>query len=810
MNSVFRPGFAAVAASVLLLAASAPCAGGEREDVEKAVRKLIISGAEETPGERVMIEMMGQALRASLNSADEEGLHVSAAGMNVTVKWRELPVDRLIGIARKFVEKKPVEEQTLLFRLAKEKGLENIAEQEAARILEDNPLAVHLLYPPEPPPSSATGSPADSPADEQGPQDAYRQPPPFAPSVPAARPAAPGRLSAASIPPQHPRLFMRPQPLGDAPVMQQVLAAARRNPGSLNRNRSSHMALDYLLSGNKSSAQRAVELMKKPGKMGWYDCGHWTADHALAFDWLFNYENFTPEDKEEVREVLEKGLEECNRWVAPGGDIHYIWNGYWICSKGAVCAAVALYGHSKVADGCIEGVLNSVDQGLLALDYTDGAWLEGPTYAVHSLNCLVPAAEVLWSATGKDPYQRHPGLARFIQWFAWMNRPDWTLTRWDDASGGSSCSTNEELAVFALAVARGSRDPEAAWFANNLVNKWGSDAWYPDIYGHYMKLWADTGTARSLARPPEKLSAVFGLGTAGFVFARSDWSDNAFHLSFRCGDSISPGHQHYCSNSFTIYHYGSLAIDSGEYHGQPLHSHIQNYAGNTIAHNAIVFRNPGRPEDDGGQARRFRHNLSNAAGLLNPGAYECGDLVGYEDKGSYMYVAGNATRAYSGDCRFWMREMVYLRPNTLVVMDRVTPGSGRVAVWLMHFLEEPDVSGNTFMARAGGGRLWCGFVLPQKVNIEKVGGKGKEYWNKGRNWPPGGRTAAFHEGGKWRVEVSSPGGGGPFLSVIQTGRGSQGAPSVAPVLDDPEGIGVVVNGRTVIFRKGSAGLSAVR
>ena len=89
-------------------------------------------------------------------------------------------------------------------------------------------------------------------------------------------------------------------------------------------------------------------------------------------------------------------------------------------------------------------------------------------------------------------------------------------------------------------------------------------------------------------------------------------------------------------------------------------------------------------------------------------------------------------------------------------------------------------------------------------------GPDREGRREGKNWTPGGGTARYHEGGKWRVEVISPDGGGPFLSVIQTDRSSKGPPSVSPILDDPVGIGVSVGGRTVIFKRDSVGLSSVR
>lgn len=804
-TALLRTGsFSAGWGALLALCLFAAQAKAGEPDPEQTLRQWIIEGAKPEAGVYVFVDFMGRPVRAALLGADERGIKVEAAGTELEFAWADIPPKRFLGIARRFAEDKPFGQQALLVHYATAEGLNELAGKEAERLLEQNPLLYDVLFPPE--------QPASAPAEEtrERPEAAGLPATPETGSIGVRPPPAPaGALSIAAIPKDHPRCFMRRQPLGDARTAAQALAAAKRNPGALNRNSAAQMALDFLLSGSRSSADLAIQLMKKPGKMGWYDAGRWTADYALAYDWLCNYPGFTQQDRQAAEDVIVKGLLDCNKWVRPGGDVHHIWNGYWICAQGALTAAVALYGHRQEATSCAQEVINSVDQALLSLDHCDGAWNEGPTYATHSLNHMVPAAEVLWSATGQNPYKRHPGMARFIHWFLWMTRPDWTLARWDDCSGGSSSSTNLELAVFAHGVALGSGDGLAAWYAKRLVDKWGADAWYPEGYAHYMRFLADTGAVGAIARPPAKLSEVFSPNIAGFVMARSDWSDNAFHLVFRCGDCIVPGHQHYCAGSFTVYHFGPQAMDSGEYHGQPLHAHMVNYASTTVAHNAIIFPDPARPDEDAGQDRRHRGGLSSAAGLLNAGKYEAGRIIAYDDKGAYVYAAGDATRAYpSGFCRFWVREIVYLRPNVLVVMDRVVPGGNRVPTWVMHFNNEPRVQGNVFSAEEGSGRIWGRFVLPAQVQIDKVGGKGKEFWNKGKNWTPGGRSSTYHEGGRWRIEAASKSGPGPFLTIIQTDRKGSAPPSVTAVTEG--GVGVSVAGRTVTFRSDAVGLVGVR
>ncbi len=48
------------------------------------------------------------------------------------------------------------------------------------------------------------------------------------------------------------------------------------------------------------------------------------------------------------------------------------------------------------------------------------------------------------------------------------------------------------------------------------------------------------------------------------------------------------------------------------------------------------------------------------------------DLLAFEDQGAWLYVAGDCTRAYSSNkLDLFTRQIVFLRPNTFVIFDRV-------------------------------------------------------------------------------------------------------------------------------------------
>jgi len=115
----------------------------------------------------------------------------------------------------------------------------------------------------------------------------------------------------------------------------------------------------------------------------------------------------------------------------------------------------------------------------------------------------------------------------------------------------------------------------------------------------------------------------------------------------------------------------------------------------------------------------------------------------------------------------------------LVFFDRVvsTKASFR-KTWLLHSIQEPMIQGRTVTIVRNSknytgkgqyaGKLVVESLIPEKVNITKVGGPGKEFWVEsiGRNFATSKGGAA--EPGNWRIEISpeQPAKSDAFLHVL--------------------------------------------
>ncbi|KAF0240534.1 MAG: heparinase [Planctomycetota bacterium] len=284
----------------------------------------------------------------------------------------------------------------------------------------------------------------------------------------------------------------------------------------------------------------------------------------------------------------------------------------------------------------------------------------------------------------------------------------------------------------------------------------------------------------------------------GKVFARSDWTADATWMRFEVSDYWCV-HQHMDAGNFEIFRSEPLATESGVYDDFSS-DHSVNYYIRTIAHNCVLVEQPGEEGwkklrdvarykyvNDGGQAQKWDWTK----GLLDDwkrerDEYERGNVVAYDaSRPEFLYTAGDCTAAYAASkLKLWVRQIVFLRPHTLVICDRVVATRADYGkAWLLHVKDEPDIgeakekspgelegSGDRFKSVNGKGELHGQVLLPEKRRLRKVGGRGvKDYWVDGRNVTPG-ETVSADVTARWRIELrpGEPREEDVFLVVLST------------------------------------------
>jgi len=296
----------------------------------------------------------------------------------------------------------------------------------------------------------------------------------------------------------------------------------------------------------------------------------------------------------------------------------------------------------------------------------------------------------------------------------------------------------------------------------------------------------------------------------GKVYARGDWTDDASWLRFECGDYWN-GHQHFEVGNFEIFRYEPLATESGEYidYGS---NHDVNWLTRTIAHNSMLVYMPGEQwkdmrdggrnkyANDGGQAKKWDWTRDNLAEWEKERAtFERGKIVAFQNTPAYMYVAGDCTKAYTPQkLSKWIRQIVFLRPHTFVIFDRVVSTKPEYKkTWLLHSRFEPTITGNSTYVKNGKGELFVQTLLPENPVISKIEG----YTYGGMTFDPDRKTALSDKACLWRMEVSPSKARNEdlFMTVLSTDQ----APQVKLVRKGTQ-VGVRVGNAEVMF-SGDAG-----
>ena len=243
-------------------------------------------------------------------------------------------------------------------------------------------------------------------------------------------------------------------------------------------------------------------------------------------------------------------------------------------------------------------------------------------------------------------------------------------------------------------------------------------------------------------------------------------------------------HMHRDAGSFQVYYKGSLALDAGNYQGQAGGygaPHDMNYNKRSVAHNVITVLDPGEVEtrsgstvNDGGQrwagansalCNTFEEIVDPSVIMTEELAHGAGPNPATPE---YSFLKGDLTKSYTDKVTGHDRNFVFLDlndedyPAAIIVFDKVdAKNKDFKKSWLLHSIEEPQVSGNTTtIARTEygfNGKLVNQTLLPEASNltIEKIGGEGKESWVAGENFPNpnyDGKNAT--EQGNWRIEAS--------------------------------------------------------
>ena len=614
----------------------------------------------------------------------------------------------------------------------------------------------------------------------------------------------PTRLDALEVRAAHPRIWIDDAKL--AWLREKVRGRSKEEVAELAGGSLPGMALAGLLTNDAALCRSAFErhVGKRTGEGRLYHL-------ALLYDWC--HAHLTAAEKTKVTSILvsqmERDMQNGRLWRSfhNAGHTH---------AMTLTLAALALYGDHPFGDRALAFLRPELEDILLTFDevFPDGAWAEGADYARHASHHGLRTFLALKSATGTDLIAQSPHLRNVATFVFYATKPNGLMWNGDD-NDYPYLSAWEHRAL--LMHAAEYRDPHAQWFLNHVdVERFELEE--KDRWEHL--LWYDASIPE---KPLDDLPLARNFRGKGLVLARSAWNDpNATWIAFTNGDYFGD-HVHYDVNAFQIHHKGALAIDSGRYDDdwdaagkadQIARSQLFNYYQRTIAHNTMLVFDPNEQGwghgllNDGGQRHLIWKNgarnvpedyaqgtfpsddgIGTCDWKTNPGRWDRGDITAYETTPDFVFVRGDGTKAYAPEklSRF-VRELVWVRPNIVVVFDRVVAKHERT--WLLHSVNEPRLDANGFEIEEGEGRLANVVLLPKTRRLDKVGGPGNEHLVGNVRFKAGPQSelnpSPLHYGeipGAWRVELAS--NEDYFANVmLLTDRASSERPEIEELVDD--------------------------
>ena len=596
-------------------------------------------------------------------------------------------------------------------------------------------------------------------------------------------------------------------------------------------------AMRYLLVGDVAAAGRVRTELLAWNTCGSGDVGveHSTwGGYALAYDWI--WDTLSAAERRQMNGMWA----DCGGAVRSVLDSNgpHLWHGYTSLAASLALMALACDDdHSGCGPLLQAAVERFRGRALEAYAVVGGAWPEGYNYErSHFFSADPPGQYVMdalraWDSSVERDTPAHASLFETIA----VDEGDWlrglghhvlygtldaygpngkrTLLRGGDMPTGQSWP-NKQYRPFVDSIARVYGDGVLAKWGRDLESDWsfvGGDGTYHPIhryslpYNLPLDVPSHAPDDTNAPGDPPPLGRIWARDDLGYVIARSGWGVGETTLGYRAGKWFT-GHQHLDQGHLDLWRKGPLTVDAGVYAnwGTP---HREAYYMRTVAHNTLLIPRIGETFDqhpslgsqqvnDGGQ-RIHTYARGGCAQCMqsvsewraNVGAslhFEAGRIDAFADAPAYTVIESDLTSAYNSMAHATagnvakvesvQRDIVFLRPDLVVVTDRVRTTDGTSPPrFTLHLPGRPalddavvdtgtvddgilhsDADRFTF-DNGTGGRLTMHALAPLDAGLTAIGGPGHRYWVDGANRDAGasGLEGTPAEPGMWRVESAS-------------------------------------------------------
>lgn len=387
---------------------------------------------------------------------------------------------------------------------------------------------------------------------------------------------------------------------------------------------------------------------------------------VYAYDWLYNE---LPEYlQKDIARLIERHL---HRWyehvgqnsVIPkvGSLYEYIDRSHQWRVRQFSLGALAIYDKDTETNVAKEMLLHILPLYINAppMTFEDGSFDNGPFYYTSAGTIDGDFAGSLYTATN--------GAINVLKNISYHNRAYYLTYQWPvggfisilgDNNLQTSVTANLHTACLQTIVSSDTYSP-----LKRGINAWMMEKNGKKINDYYHTTAQPTALRSATSDDvepvaPTMLPKARYFKDAGIISMFSDVADdNKIAMVFRSSQRGSKGHMHPDQNSFFIQAFGeNIAIDSDyyDYIKSPLYL---NWNAKTYSHNSITYDiGEGQPFDD---------------------AAAKGEITGFVNHSDFDLAAGDATKAYKGGIDKFQRDIIYVRPDTYIVIDDLKAKQGK-------------------------------------------------------------------------------------------------------------------------------------
>lgn len=524
------------------------------------------------------------------------------------------------------------------------------------------------------------------------------------------------------------------------------------------------------------------------GAFKWFEMGakgdvRWDSyltfgDHMRGAAFVLDYcgDALSRDQRKAIADYLEKWTNELwfdNRgsgWGLrdPGNNYHYAF------LEGTAYAAYALEAEKRPsAQRFIELLREQIERPDGVLDYLThggrgGDWHEGANYGERSKQRMFSAFAAIVSMGGPDYFARTPFPDEAVLYAAYQVQPGRRfLAPTGDLARDSAADVTPFDRDYVQLAGHFTADPRtralAAWYLTAVAPGYVSNAvrtrglLYRDV------LLPPPGPPAG----PTKLPLGYRSPGTDWLNARSSWSDDATSLTVVATPQWTQSHAHLDSGSFVLWRGGWQAVDAGTYGRSGL-----NWSASA-------------------------HNMIQVAGHAR-GTGKSRGLVRYVDDGRLFYAQIDGSSLFTrhvGESYLpmldeWTRELLFFRPGTLVVYDRVAPKpEGKDYSWRVHFANKPVWGAGRYSAANESGAIAVTMLDGGDARIAQD-----------TDLPDGPTTA-------WRLEVL-PNAKNRFLARIEVARAGAVPPTTTQAISGAGIQGLAWGSQVVVFSAAPLGRPA--